>query len=693
LGPSESASSHKELFQAVDHRHRLFQKKQTVSRPVVMFPSGPSRPREAGAALGDGGQQLPKQLEGLILRRYRPACVAVQENGDAVYFSGPVGRYLEPATGAPDANVINMARGGLRVPLRTALFQAATTRERVVQHQVEVRTDGHTTLIDLTVEPIIELSAAKLFMVLFEEVARTAAASTAPRLSFDANAEETIRNLEQELRAANENAQSMFEQLESSNEELRSANEEFQSTNEELETAKEESQSFNEELETVNQELNRRVTELDHINNDLQNLNNSTQIATIFLDEMLRIKNYTTAASTLFHLIPGDVGRPITDLATQFDAVDLVGAIKQLLSTLTAFERDLHGANDQYFLVRILPYRTVHNVIEGVTVTFTDITRLKRAENLIEDAKQYAESIVETVREPFLVLTGDLCVKSANAAFYKLFHVTPRVTLGQLLYDLGNGQWDIPELRKALKEVLPQHRVLEEFRVQHEFPTIGQMTMLLNARQIEQREGATPLILLAFEDITARSDAEDSLREANRDLQHFAYAASHDLQEPLRMVISYSQLLAREFKGKLGAQGDQYIGYAVEGALRMEMLLKGLRDYWAVNEEKVERHVVADSDHALAEALAHLGTRIGETGAIITHDRLPSVRAEELPLTLLFQNLVGNALKYVRNGSPPAFMLPLNAAMTSGILRCGIMASALMPSIWKLSFCRSSDCR
>jgi two-component system, chemotaxis family, CheB/CheR fusion protein len=162
LGPSESASTHKDLFHAVDQRYRLFQKKQTVSRPVVILPSNISRPREAGVAPGEKAQQLPTQLERLILQRYRPACAAVLENGDAVYFSGPVGRYLEPATGVPDANVMNMAREGLRVPLRTALFQAVTTRERVVQHQVGVQANGHTSLIDLTVEPIAELSAANL---------------------------------------------------------------------------------------------------------------------------------------------------------------------------------------------------------------------------------------------------------------------------------------------------------------------------------------------------------------------------------------------------------------------------------------------------------------------------------------------------------------------------------------------------
>src|SRR6266478_3682594 len=198
----------------------------------------------------------------------------------------------------------------------------------------------------------------------------------------DAAAEETIRFLEGELRLANEHAQSAYEELETSNEELQSANEEYQSTNEELETSKEEIQSFNEELQTVNNELNRKVSELDHANNDLQNLFDSTQIATIFLDTTLRIRSFTPAAGSLFRLIAGDVGRPITDLATQFTGMDFPRDIQEVLRTLSAHEQQLAGAGGRHYQMRVLPYRTIHNVIDGVILTFTDVTQAKHAEQL-----------------------------------------------------------------------------------------------------------------------------------------------------------------------------------------------------------------------------------------------------------------------------------------------------------------------
>ena len=202
------------------------------------------------------------------------------------------------------------------------------------------------------------------------------------------------------------------------------ANEEFQSTNEELETSKEELQSFNEELETVNAELNRKVAELDSTNSDLQNLLNSTQIATVFLDMEMRIKNFTPAAGSLFRLIPGDIGRPITDLAVQFAGASLGEEVREVLRTLETRERQITTLPDRHYQMRILPYRTVNDAIEGVVITFLDVTPIRDAEQRAVAAQLYAESIVETVREPLLVLDPDMRVSSANKAFYETFRVS-----------------------------------------------------------------------------------------------------------------------------------------------------------------------------------------------------------------------------------------------------------------------------
>ena len=637
LGPSENIT---ELFRVVDKKHRIFQR-QEHPRPAVQFPLSGVAPlaerRTVKPVEEDPG--LAKQLEYIILQRFRPACVAVRENGDAVYFSGPISRFLEQPTGTPESNVLNMAREGLRGQLRSALHRAASSRKTV-----EARVPFDASKVLITVSPLTELQEAVLLMVTFEE---TAAGPDVPDPIFAPDAEETIRNLLNDLRAAQEHGQAAREELETANEELQSANEEYQSTNEELETSKEELQSFNEELETVNAELNRKVAELDNLNSDLHNLLNSTQIATIFLDLQLCIKRFTPAAATVFRLLPGDIGRPITDLAAQFAEGDLEQDLREVLRTLESRERQLTAPRGLSYQMRILPYRTVNNTIEGVVVTFLDITRITESERRAVEAQVYAENIVETMREPLVVLDAELRVRSANRAFYDSFAMFEDSTVGQLFYELGGRQWH-PELRRMLADVLPNRTAVKDYHVEHHFTDLGRRSLLLNARKIEAPRDDEPLMLVSINDIT---ESRDELLRLNADLRHIAYATSHDLQEPLRMVVAYTQLLAREYQGKLSPQADQFIKYAVSGALRMETLLSNLREYWSVDDNlKGSRPV--DCNSALARALYNLDEVIRKSGALISSE-LPAAMADETSLTLLFQNLISNAIKFRRPGTAP----------------------------------------
>ena len=261
----------------------------------------------------------------------------------------------------------------------------------------------------------------------------------------------------------------------------------------------------------------------------------------------------------------------------------------------------------------------------------------------VKHGRDYADAVVETVRHPLLVLDKELKITRANDAFYETFRVAKKETDNRFLYDLGNGQWNIPRLRELLVQILPAKSRIEDFKVEHTFEAIGRKIMLLSAREIRQPPPYQQTILLAIDDVT---ESNDQLRQMNGDLRHFAYAASHDLQEPLRMVISYTQLLAREYKGKLGKDADQFIGYAVEGAQRMEALLRGMREYWQVSERGKENHATVDCNEVLKKALFNLQKPIKDSGAVVRHKPLPTIRAEEVALIQLFQNLIGNAIKY-----------------------------------------------
>lgn len=258
----------------------------------------------------------------------------------------------------------------------------------------------------------------------------------------------------------------------------------------------------------------------------------------------------------------------------------------------------------------------------------------------------FAEAIVETVREPLVILNHNLTVVSANKAFYETFQASPQETEGHLIYDLGKGQWNIPELRELLDKILPTHSTFRDFEVVREFAHVGRKVMLLNAREVFNANAQARTILLAIEDTTNRKRAEDALKATNAELQNFAYALTHDLQEPVRMVVNFTQLLARENTGKLDEESDKVIGYCVEAARRIEALLKGLLTYWETTEEGQDSFGPVDCNDVLAKTLANLQVAVTQTGATVSAEPLPTLVGERVMLQQVFQNLIANSIKY-----------------------------------------------
>ncbi|MDP8957423.1 MAG: ATP-binding protein [Actinomycetota bacterium] len=263
-----------------------------------------------------------------------------------------------------------------------------------------------------------------------------------------------------------------------------------------------------------------------------------------------------------------------------------------------------------------------------------------------------AESIVRTIREPLIVLDSDFRVRAANEAFYHTFQVRQDDTWGRSFFDLGNRQWDIPALGLLLRKIIPEREVFEEFEVTHSFPHIGPRTMLLNCRLIRGDDPSDALILLAFEDVTERRRAEglladraQELARSNADLEQFAYVASHDLQEPLRMVASYGDLLAARYADQLDERGTQYIGYIVDGAQRMQQLIDDLLAFARATRDG-DKIAQISAEEPLRRALRALRAAVEQSGAVITNDPLPMVVAPPSQLQQVFQNLIGNAIKF-----------------------------------------------
>jgi two-component system CheB/CheR fusion protein len=355
------------------------------------------------------GSPVPPNLEALtgrlLLQRYVPSAVLVGPEGDILFSSGRTGKYLEPAVGAANLNILAMARPGLDILLNEAFHRALREPGPVVVRQAKVGTNGGTQFVDVTLELQREAGPLKgKVMIIFMDVPAPQAApepgsagagtGASPDEELE-HAREALKLAQAELNTTREDMQISREELNSTNEELQSINEELQSTNEELTTSKEEMQSMNEELQTVNHELQAKVDELSTVNNDLKNLLNSTDIATLFLDEAFCIRRFTTQAAKIIRLLPGDLGRPITDITTLLVYPELAEDARGVLETLIFKERQVIALDQRWFNVRIMPYRTVENRIDGVVITFADVT----VAHALEEALRVAAAENDRLRQ------------------------------------------------------------------------------------------------------------------------------------------------------------------------------------------------------------------------------------------------------------------------------------------------------
>jgi two-component system CheB/CheR fusion protein len=519
LGPSETIGGFTDLFATLDSKWKIYRRKELpgMAHAHLEFPlhgsSGrPSAVRTVEPGLAGRESTTTAVVEKLLLSHFAPASVLVNDRGDIVYIHGRLGAYLEPASGRPRLNLLEMARGSLQIELAGALREVLSRNTDVVRRDVRVEGNGSPSFVDVAVERLTEPESLRgLLLVSFRRKEPPPAAGKAPKAPREpgrlAELERELRHTRESLRTTVEELETSNEELKSTNEELQSMNEELQSTNEELETSKEEMQSLNEELTTVNTELQSKVDELSQTNDDMQNLLNSTDIATVFLDRDLRIKRFTERATRIINLIPTDVGRPVRDLVSKLQHSHLLPDAQEVLKTLAMKEQEVETVDGRWYLMRMMPYRTADNTIDGVVVTFVDIDHMKTMELGSRARGVYFQGIVETVREPLLVLDSQLRVVSANRAFYSSFQTGAKQVEGEAIYDLGNGQWDIPALRTLLEEIIPRNSSFNDYRVEHEFPKIGHRVMLLNARRIPAQDDAPALVLLAIEDVTGTQAA------------------------------------------------------------------------------------------------------------------------------------------------------------------------------------------
>jgi two-component system, chemotaxis family, CheB/CheR fusion protein len=687
LGKSESPAAALDRFQPFDREHKIYAPSANVSRFVHI--SAPAAPPHAEARFGirpgagapDAEMRAAAQREAdrVLLSRYSPAGVLIDENLEILQFRGDTQPYLEHAQGQASLNLLRMAKKGLLAGLSQAIQEAKASRKPVRKPGLKFPERQGFRGVDVEVIPVQAPSTRQsCFLVLFEgsPTAGRKGAKTASAHPPGPDAESRAGDgdvLAAELAATREYLQCVIDDQEAANQELQasheealSGNEELQSLNEELETAKEELQSGNEELTTLNEELHHRNLELVHLSDDLVNLLGSLHVPVVLLGSDLRLRRFTPGAAKLFNLLPTDQNRLLSDLRSSFDLPDLGALILESIATVTAVEREVQDSSGCWHSLRIHPYKTSDNKVDGAVLILIGIHDLKISAGELAKARDFADAIVQTVQEPLLVLNEDLRVETANRAFYDFFQASPEETEGRRLAGLDGGPWNDSSLLESLERVFQDSIEIHDFELEKDFPRIGLRAMMLSARRVRQTGPGPAKVLLAMDDRTEVKRAEEEragllareqalareAEHASRLKDEFVATVSHELRGPLSAMTGWMYVLDQNpGNPEIAARGMAAITRNVQAQAK---LVDDLLDTARIMTGKLHLSVHMISLRSVVEAALQAVSAAAEAKRISVQLSSDGTATQVLGdadrMQQIAWNLLSNAVKFTPSG-------------------------------------------
>lgn len=540
LGTSETVDGSNDLYAIVSREHHLYQSRQVAVRPYPVpegIPALPIERKPLAEPVPETESRTPLRLNygdmhQQLLEQYAPPSIIVNEEYDVLHISERAGRYLHIAGGEPTKNLLKLIRPELRLELRTALYQAVQRQTNIDVRNLPLRIADQPETITIHVRPVLREGdpARGFILVLFDP----AGDETGEPARVITSVEPVVHQLEEELmrtktqlRSSNEHHELQAEELKASNEELQAMNEELRSAAEELETGKEELQSLNEELITVNQELKVKVDEISITSNNLQNLINATDIATLFLDRRLRVNLFTPATRQLFNLIPTDSGRPLTDITNRLDYPDLPADAERVLETLQPIEREVRTTDNRTFIMRVLPYRTADDRINGVVVTFVEMTERKAAAESLRQSEEQLSAIVNQMAAGIARGNADGTLTFVNQRYCDLLGYEPAEVLGIKMQDFTH-----PDDRARNLELFYRlGNTGQPFDVEKRYVRKDGSVVWVhnNVSALYDSEGAITQLLAVSVDITPRKQAEEALRQSEERFRLLTIASSDTL--------------------------------------------------------------------------------------------------------------------------------------------------------------------
>jgi two-component system CheB/CheR fusion protein len=662
LGNSETIGSHRDLFELVEAKSKIYAKDGAPDHLPIGATFTPRAPVAAFRSAMRLQEPLPvlrdthREAERLLLARYAPPSVLVRSDLEILQYRGNTSPFLAPAPGKASLNLLKMLREGLVMGVRSALTQAKAAEMPVRQDDLWISVDGRERRVAIEVIPVRSgTDRAELFMVVFEQTPiAEIAAEAAPALS-DATREE-IEKLKQELAATREYLQSVIEQQEAANEELQSANEEVQSTNEELqsineelETSKEEVQSTNEELATVNDELHARNVELSQINNDVINLLSSVQIAIIMLGSNLRIRRYTPMAEKLLNLIPSDIGRPLSDIKVKLDVPDIDKLVSDTIDSMAGHEREVRDEQGHWYLLRIRPYRTLEQRLEGAVVMLVDVDSLKQSQEML---RQQTE-LLNQAHEPIIMWELDGAIDYWNKSAEQTYGYTREEALGRRNHELLLTSPAYETFAGELRE--QGHWSGELIHTRRDGQKIVVESRMVVVTDTEGRHR----VVEANRSVTERKESERTLRRladdlvtADRHKDEFLAMLAHELRNPLAPLRNVVTLLKSPKAD--AANNARALDIMDRQITNMARLIDDLLDVSRITLSQIELRTELLDVGALAKAAAEQNE-----GSFVSREQslqltLPAqplhVDADPVRLEEIVGNLLNNASKYTQPG-------------------------------------------